>query len=263
MLVLMLAGGSRAAAAEPAPSSEPHDAPPACATIECGRLIGEVRIAGQRVPLPDAIVVVSPAPDGAQPGPYSARSDEPEPPWARSQRSGPDGEFRFDDLPAGLVRVAALVSGYERRDLIVELAPDATVRAPVFVTPQSGSAYRTVVSSPPIERSRVTEQRLTAEEIATLPGSQGDPLRALQNLPGVARPPLGLGLLVIRGAPPSQSQVFLGGHALPRAFHILSLASVFPADILDELRYVPGNFDAAYGNATGGIVVIEPRRCWR
>src|SRR5690606_23636394 len=123
-----------------------------------------------------------------------------------------------------------------------------------------GSPFRTVVSSQPVPRSQVTEHRLTKEEIATLPGSQGDPLRALQNLPGVARPPGGLGVLVIRGAPPGQSQVFMGGHAMPRAFHILSLASVFPADVLDELQYVPGNFDAAYGNATGGIVVVEPRR---
>lgn len=253
-LLIAAAWPGATAAAEPPPAVE------ACPAAQCGRLIGEVRIAGRRTPLPDAVVLVLPAPAGAEPGDHRPPPVEPDPAWARSLRSDTEGGFRFDGLAAGLVRVAVLAPGFERRDLIVRLPPDATTRVPVFVTPLDGSPFRTVVSSQPVPRSQVTEHRLTKEEIATLPGSQGDPLRALQNLPGVARPPGGLGVLVIRGAPPGQSQVFMGGHAMPRAFHILSLASVFPADVLDELQYVPGNFDAAYGNATGGIVVVEPRR---
>lgn len=250
-LLACMAVPTLAAAAEPEPRCEP---------LDCGRLIGEVRIAGDRTPLPDAVVLVMPAPEGAPAGPYDPPLQEPEPAWVRSLRSDADGGYRFDEVPVGLVRVVALAPGYERRDQIVEVRPQVTVRLPLYVPPVASTPFRTVVASQPVPRSRVTEHRLTKEEIATLPGSQGDPLRALQNLPGVVRPPLGLGLLVIRGAAPGQSRVFMGGHAMPRAFHILSLASVFPADVLDELRYVPGNFDAAYGNATGGIVVVEPRR---
>ena len=248
-----------------APSSSVHAAEPESAAEstckgECGRVIGEVMIAGQRVPLPDAVVVILPAPPGAEPGPFEAPAREREPAWARSQRSGADGGFRFDDLPAGLVRVAIVAPGHERREQIVEVLPNATVRVPLYLPPLEDSPFRTVVAARPVARAKVTEHRLTKEEIATLPGSQGDPLRALQNLPGVTRPPLGLGVLVIRGAAPGQSRVFMGGHAMPRAFHILSLASVFPADILDELQYQPSNFDSAYGNASAGIVVVEPRR---
>ncbi|MCB9716022.1 MAG: TonB-dependent receptor [Myxococcales bacterium] len=239
---------------------EPDRPAPGCAELGCGRLIGEARIAGQRVPLPGAVVIVMPAPAGASPGPYRAAAEEAEPAWVLSQRSDADGGFRFDDLPASLVRVAVLAPGYERRDHVMEIERDVTVRLPLYLPALAENPFRTVVASQPPSRGHVSEHRLTKEEIATLPGSQGDPLRALQNLPGVARPPLGLGLLVIRGAAPNQSRVFMGGHALPRAFHNLSLASVFPADVLDELRYQPGNFDAAYGNATGGVVLIEPRR---
>ncbi|MEM9454736.1 MAG: hypothetical protein AAGF11_11190 [Myxococcota bacterium] len=269
MLAVALTVGApraiEAATTEPA-TSEPATTEPApdCRSTRCGALRGEVRVAGQRIPLPDAVVVVMPAPPGAELGPFRPRPEqteqETEPAWARSQRSDTAGTFAFEDLPAGRIRVAILAPGYERRDEIVEIAPGEATTLRLYTPPLSGAPFRTVVSARPVPRSQVTEHVLTAEEIATLPGSQGDPLRALQNLPGVARPPAGLGLLVIRGAAPSQSQVFLGGHAMPRAFHILSLASVFPADVLDELHYVPGNFDAAYGNATGGIVVIEPRR---
>lgn len=248
-------------ATTPTPEApSPEAAPADCPAPRCGTLRAEVRVAGQRMPLPDAVVLVMPAPPDAEPGPWKPRPSEAEPPWTRSRRSDDEGHATFEDLPAGRIRVAILVPGYERRDQIVEVAPGDTAALRMYVPPLEGSPFRTVVAAHPVPRSQVTEHVLTKEEIATLPGSQGDPLRALQNLPGVARPPAGLGLLVIRGSAPAQSQVYMGGHAMPRAFHILSLASVFPADVLDELHYVPGNFDAAYGNATGGIVVVEPRR---
>ncbi len=258
-LALALLTSPRAAAA--ADDAAPSPTGSACPSARCGRVIGEVRVAGQRTPLPDAVVIVMPAPARTEPGPQRRPVElRGEPAWARSQRSDADGRFRFDDVPAGRVLVAVLAPGFDRREHVVQLEPQVTAQLRVFVPPQDDNPFRTVVSSAPPPRAQVTERLLSKQEIATLPGSQGDPLRALQNLPGVARPPAGLGLLVIRGAAPSQSAVFLGGHAMPRAFHILSLASVFPADVLDELRYVPGNFDAAYGNATGGVVVVEPRR---
>lgn len=240
------------------PAATASEAP--CPTDACGRVLVEARAAGDRTPLRDAVVVVEPAPPGAEPGPVLAPSEESTSAWVRSERSDELGNCRFDNVAVGLVRIAVLAPGFERRDEIVQIPRNATVKVRIFTPPLEDSPFRTVVSAQPVPRAQVTEHRLTQEEIATLPGSQGDPLRALQNLPGVTRPPLGLGVLVIRGAAPGQSRVFMGGHAMPRAFHILSLASVFPADVLDELTFVPGNFDAAYGNATGGIVIVEPRK---
>ena len=43
--------------------------------------------------------------------------------------------------------------------------------------------------------SRPSSRRLQAEEIKHIPGTQGDTLKAVQNLPGVARAPYGIGLL--------------------------------------------------------------------
>lgn len=265
LLLPRLAAGAPApdepAPREPVPPPARTETSEPCPADRCARLFGQARVAGQRTPLPEAVVLVLPAPAGAEPGPYAPLLLEPEPAWALTRRTDAEGRFSLAAVPVGLVRVAVLAPGFERHDEIVRVAADAEVELVTYAVPLEASTFRTVVTSTPaVPRSRVTEHRLTKEEIATLPGSQGDPLRALQNLPGMARPPGGLGLLVIRGSAPGQSQVFMGGHAMPRAFHILSLASVFPADVLDHLDYVPGNFDAAYGNATGGIVVVEPRK---
>ena len=87
-----------------------------------------------------------------------------------------------------------------------------------------------------------------------------DALKALQNFPGVARAPFGIGLLAIRGTGPNDSAVFLGSHEIPQLFHFGGLTSVFNADLLERIDFVPGNFDSRYGDAVGGIIVVRPRK---
>ena len=43
----------------------------------------------------------------------------------------------------------------------------------------------------------------------TPPGTNGDALRSLTNLPGVARPPGGIGILIVRGSAPQDTSVFI------------------------------------------------------
>jgi hypothetical protein len=232
----------------------------ACPTESCTQLRVELHAAGQRQAIEEATVVVIQAPPDAREGALRQPPPLPEKPsWQRSASPDARGEVLLEQVPVGLVRVVVIAPGFERHESIVRVGAKPSTK--IFVQPDEDSAFRTVVeSSASPKRATATSQLLTREEIRTVPGTQGDPLRALQNMPGVARAPGSLGLLVLRGAAPGQSRVFLGGHALPRAFHVLSLASVFPAEVLDELEFIPGNFDSAYGNATGGIVVIEPRR---
>ena len=229
-----------------------------CPARSCVSLELDLRAAGERQVIAEATVIVVEPPAGAKAGPL--RRPPPLPPdvaWQRGGSPDEDGHVVVENVPEGLVRVIVVAPGFERHEAIVRTGGATRL----FIAPDEDTAYRTVVESEaPTRRASASKQVLTREEIRTVPGSQGDPLRALQNLPGVARSPGSLGLLVLRGAAPGQSRVFLGGHAIPRAFHVLSLASVFPAEVLDELEFMPGNFDAAFGNATGGVVVIEPRK---
>ena len=61
------------------------------------------------------------------------------------------------------------------------------------------------------ETAGVTERVIEREEIQYLPGTGGDAVKVVQNLPGVARPPLGVGQLIIRGVDPEDSSFFLDG----------------------------------------------------
>ncbi|MBZ5708489.1 TonB-dependent receptor plug domain-containing protein [Nannocystis pusilla] len=206
---------------------------------------GQLRSAGERTPVAGARIIAT-ARRGLQ--------------WQRSAVSGPDGRFVLEDLPSHDFNLVIVAAGHQRLEQPTPASFWRRRKPPViYLQPAGAGGYRTIVQQERVTRPSATSTRLSPEEIANLPGSQGDPLRALQNLPGVARVPGGLGLLILRGAAPNQSQVFFGEHPLPRAFHIPGLASVVQPGVLQGLEYVPGNFSAHYGNAVGGLVHLTPR----
>ncbi len=104
---------------------------------------------------------------------------------------------------------------------------------------------------------------LSTDDLRVLPGTGNDALRAAQVLPGVARLPFSFGGLVLRGAAPRDSSVFLDGVEVPIAFHFGGVTSFYPSGMLAGLELKNGGIDAAYGRASGGMVALtsrEPRR---
>ncbi|RYZ04715.1 MAG: hypothetical protein EOO73_23095, partial [Myxococcales bacterium] len=104
-----------------------------------------------------------------------------------------------------------------------------------------------------------TQRTLSAEEITKIPGTNGDALRSLQNMPGVARVGAFDGLLIVRGSSPRDTQVFVDGTNVPIVYHFGGLSSVLPSEMLERIDFYPGNFGPQYGRATGGIVDVGVR----
>ncbi|MSP25519.1 MAG: TonB family protein [Myxococcales bacterium] len=100
----------------------------------------------------------------------------------------------------------------------------------------------------------VTRHSVEKRELERIPGTNGDALRSLQSLPGVARPPGLLGALLVRGSGPTDTQTFVDGTFVPIIYHFGGLTSVIPTELLERLDFYPGNFSARYGRAMGGIV---------
>jgi TonB family protein len=105
----------------------------------------------------------------------------------------------------------------------------------------------------------VVKRTLTHDELERIPGTNGDALRAIQNLPGVARPPGIAGLLIVRGSNPQDTQVFVDGTPIPLVYHFGGLSSVVPTEMIDKIDFYPGNFSTQYGRAIGGIVDVGIR----
>ncbi|MBK9752869.1 MAG: energy transducer TonB [Nannocystis sp.] len=251
----------------PVPSDSPpaditpvaSDSPPADAPV---RLRGRVLSAGQRTPVANASVLVVPADPSEPVGRVRKRryGDDPTPAWTMRAVTDAAGNFTLRAVPSGKLRIVVLVQGYERLEYVERLAADEQLTLAYYPTPLVFNPYKTVVKARRDDSGEVDRRTITPEEISKLPGTQGDALKSLQNFPGVARAPFGAGLLVIRGAAPSDSATFLGYHEIPQLFHFGGLTSVFNADILTQIDFIPGNFDSRFGDAIGGVINVAPRK---
>lgn len=225
------------------------------------RIEGLIREAGVRTPVKGATVLVVPAGD-LKVGRIEKRSYEPpsEPEWSFRTATDDEGKFAVRGVPDGKARIIILTQGFARLDYVVELAADEQLELKYYQTRIEANPYRTTVEMERDDMPEVTRRTITTEEINSIPGTQGDAIKGVQNFPGIARAPFGIGLLVIRGAAPEDSAIFLGYHEIPTLFHFGGITSVFNSDILTQIDFIPGNFDSRYGDAIGGVVNVVPRK---
>lgn len=139
--------------------------------------------------------------------------------------------------------------------------PQPAVNPRPATAPILGETNLTVRGAPPLREP--TRHSLDLEEVRTVPGTGGDVLRAVETMPGVARPSWGEGLLIVRGSAPDDSLVFVDGTPIPYAYHLGDGASVVPGDVLERLDFYPGNFGPQFGRGMGGVIDVglrSPRR---
>ena len=171
--------------------------------------------------------------------------------------TGDDGRFSFDALPAGALTLQLRSPTTSPADTTVTVTPGKRLSLTIHVDSQE--RYTSVVRG---RRAQVetVEQTLQAEEIRYIPGTQGDTLKAVQNLPGVARAPYGIGLLPVWGSSPADSRVYLDGTNIPALYHFGGLRSTVNSEMVDALSFVPGGYQADHGLALGGIIDVLTRR---
>lgn len=116
-----------------------------------------------------------------------------------------------------------------------------------------------VVNAPALAKSVVATQ-VTTEEGRRLPGTQGDVLKVVESMPGVARSQVGSGQLVVWGAAPEDTRVYVDGVRLPRLYHGGGLRSVLSTDLVESVELAPGGYGATYGRGLGGLVTVRTRR---
>jgi hypothetical protein len=100
---------------------------------------------------------------------------------------------------------------------------------------------------------------VSAQEGSQLAGSEGDPVQAVHDLPGMARPTLGSTELVVWGSPGSETRTYVDGVEIPALFHGSALRSTIGADMIRDVTLTPGAYGADYGRGLGGIVRVETR----
>jgi len=218
-----------------------RDAPPPLS------IQGRARASGSTVPLA-ALRVTATASDGTQ---VVATTDE-------------DGTFAFAGLPDADWVLTARGPGLRPVETALSTRAGVVQEVDLPLVRDAGLGSADGVGAEIVvyeedTRVEVTERPLDTELAMVLPGTNGDVVKVVQSLPGVARSPLGTGNLIIRGTAPEDSAGFLDGTPLPIVFHFGGLSTVLDGHSVAEVGYVPGNAGVRYGRFLGGLVDIRTR----
>ncbi len=133
-------------------------------------------------------------------------------------------------------------------------------------TPQASPAVSAIpapASPAPIEVTVLGEKpapmavSLARTEVRQIPGTFGDPFRAIEILPGVTPIISGLPYFYVRGAPPGNVGYYLDGIRVPYLYHIAIGPSVIHPAMVDRVDLYSGGYPARFGRFAGGIVAAE------
>jgi TonB family protein len=179
----------------------------------------------------------------------------------RDLMTGANGTFVAIDLEPGKYEVNVLGGEYGDLKVKEELVAGQVTQVIYRLGAKKKAAYSgfgatAVIDAPPRE---VVKRTIDKEELTRIPGTRGDALRAVELLPGVARPPFGIGLLIVRGAAPQDSESFIDGIPVPLIYHFGGLTSIYNSYMLEKIDFYPGNFSVRYGRRTGGILEVTTR----
>jgi len=95
---------------------------------------------------------------------------------------------------------------------------------------------------------------VTREEVKNLAGTFGDPLRALESMPGVTPIVSGLPLFFVRGAPPGNVGYFIDGIRVPLLYHVFLGPSVIHPAMIKDVSLSAGPMPAEYGRYAGAAM---------
>ncbi len=166
-----------------------------------------------------------------------------------------EGHFGFDAVPIGKHKLVLTDSEHATVEDTEQVTAKTVTDVTYYALP-SGFGEDDLVAVGHQDKPLVTRRELTIRELSTVPGSNGDALKAVQNLPGVARTTGEQ--VVLRGE--SGGQVLVNGYPIATAFHFGGLRSTVGNGLIQSLQVTPGNYDARYGNTNAGIIEIETRR---
>ncbi len=102
---------------------------------------------------------------------------------------------------------------------------------------------------------------MTTAEVQNLPGAFGDPLRAIEVMPGVTPIATGLPLFFVRGAPPGNVGFFFDEVRIPLLYHAFLGPSVIHPAMLSKVDLYAGPMPVRFGRYAGAAVdasIAEP-----
>ena len=170
------------------------------------------------------------------------------------EETNTQGQVTFDDVDLP-VKIKILGAGYETT--IIDVSPKQS-SVSVYLQPISveGDVLEVVAER---VREKTSKIVITREELRRAPGSQGDPLKTIQSLPGVVTATEGTGLVYIRGSEPNQNITWVNRAQIGYLYHFGGLQSTISSQLVKDFNMFLGGFPVEYGDSLGGVLDVKLR----
>jgi hypothetical protein len=106
---------------------------------------------------------------------------------------------------------------------------------------------------------KISKIALSSEELAHAPGSQGDPLVAVQSLPGIVAVDDSGGQVYMRGSDANDNIAVVNRLPIGYLYHFGGLRSTINPQLISDLNIFLGGFPVNYGDALGGVFDVRLR----
>jgi hypothetical protein len=163
--------------------------------------------------------------------------------------SADDGTFQVA-LPPGAYTLTVTAPWLVTLRQPIALSGDATVTLEVDpADAPSGERIEVIEIAP----TAPGETRVSAKLARAVPGG-GDAAKVVQSLPAVARPPAGSAEIVVWGAAPRDTRVFVDGVPVMALYHLGGYRAAVGNDLVGDIRLTPAAFGPDRGRAIGGVI---------
>lgn len=164
------------------------------------------------------------------------------------------GKFSFKNVPQGDFEFIVNNSGYIR---LKQKANSQTTSYTLYLEKEIYGVFETTVTAL-AEKKDVTKKTLSQKDFIKAPGAQEDPVKAVQNLPGIANQSVSA-QVVIQGSEPDDTRYTLNGHEIPIVFHFGGISSIIMPQAVEAVDFLSSGYGPEYGRALGGIINLQTR----
>lgn len=171
-----------------------------------------------------------------------------------------EGKFRFKEVPEGKANWVVSYQGYEKFKEEIRIDSEtAQEDIELYLQKVSYFGFETTIVDKNIKKD-TARKTLKAEEFLTVPGAQGDPAKAIQNLPGINRNGAFDSRVIIQGSAPEDTKYHIDGHEVPIVFHFGGLSSVMIPESVSRVDYLSAGYGPTFGRAIGGIIGLFSKK---
>jgi TonB family protein len=176
------------------------------------------------------------------------------------------GHFALDQVEPGTHRVALSrgdLKALQSEETFeagkkLEASYEVEFNTPAAKSDEDSDDLEIVIVAPTLTK-QVVSTKVDADQARHVAGTSGDVLKIVENMPGVARATAGSGQVVVWGAAPEDTRVYVDGVRIPMLYHFGGFRSVIHSDLVRSVELIPGAYGAQYGRGLGGLVQVETR----